>query len=65
MRGEARVPESHSLRPIRAIVDEALEVLSPEFSRLYSQIGSPSTPPKLLLRALPVQALYRCVLSGS
>ena len=53
---EARVPESHPLRPIRAIVDEALEVLSPEFSKLYSQIGRPSIPPEKLLWALLLQA---------
>jgi transposase len=55
---EARVPDSHPLRPIRAIVDEALEVLSPEFSKLYSQIGRPSIPPEKLLRALLLQAFY-------
>ena len=55
---EARVPDSHPLRPIRAIVDEALEVLSPDFSKLYSQIGRPSIPPEKLLRALLVQAFY-------
>ena len=30
---EARVPQGHPLRAIRAIVDEALEVLSPAFDR--------------------------------
>ena len=55
---EARVPDNHPLRPIRAIVDEALEVLSPEFSKLYSQIGRPSIPPEKLLRALLLQAFY-------
>ena len=46
---EARVPDGHPLRPIRTIVDEALEVLSPAFSKLYSQIGRPSIPPEKLL----------------
>jgi transposase len=55
---EARVPADHPLRPIRAIVDEALEVLSPEFERLYSKIGRPSIPPEKLLRALLLQAFY-------
>jgi transposase len=55
---EARVPVDHPLRPIRAIVDEALEVLSPEFEKLYSRIGRPSIPPEKLLRALLVQAFY-------
>jgi len=55
---EARVPSDHPLRAIRAIVDEALEVLSPEFERLYSKVGRPSIPPEKLLRALLVQAFY-------
>ena len=55
---EARVPANHSLRAIRAIVDEALEVLSPDFDGLYSCIGRPSIPPEKLLRALLLQAFY-------
>ena len=55
---EARVPADHPLRPIRAIVDEALEVLSPEFDRLYSKQGRPSIAPEKLLRALLLQAFY-------
>jgi transposase len=55
---EARVPADHPLRPIRAIVDEALEVLSPDFEALYSRVGRPSVPPEKLLRALLLQAFY-------
>jgi transposase len=55
---EARVPADHPLRAMRAIVDEALEVLSPEFERLYSKIGRPSIPPEKLMRALLLQAFY-------
>ena len=55
---EARVPQVHPLRPIRAIVDQALTVLSPAFDRLYSDLGRPSIPPEKLLRALLLQALY-------
>jgi transposase len=55
---EARVPSDHPLRAIRMIVDEALEVLSPEFERLYSKVGRPSIPPEKLLRALLLQAFY-------
>lgn len=55
---EARVPADHPLRPIRAIVDEALEVLSPEFEGLYAKVGRPSIPPEKLLRALLLQAFY-------
>ena len=55
---EARVPADHPLRPIRAIVDKALEVLSPGFAELYAQTGRPSIPPEKLLRALLLQAFY-------
>jgi transposase len=55
---EARVPPGHPLRPIRALVDEALAALSPDFDRLYSRIGRPSIPPEKLLPALLLQAFY-------
>ncbi|GAB3441425.1 hypothetical protein GCM10027396_08600 [Insolitispirillum peregrinum] len=55
---EARVPVGHPLRAVRAIVDEALEVLSPEFDGLYSRIGRPTIPPEKLLRTLLLQACY-------
>ncbi|MCG8432972.1 MAG: IS5 family transposase, partial [Gammaproteobacteria bacterium] len=38
--------------------DEALEVLSPAFERLYSKVGRPSIPPEKLLRALLLQAFF-------
>jgi transposase len=55
---EARVPADHPLRAIRAIVDEALEVMSADFDAIYSRIGRPSIPPEKLLRALLLQAFY-------
>jgi transposase len=55
---EARVPADHPLRAIRMIVDEALEVLSPEFEALYSKAGRPSIAPEKLLRSLLLQAFY-------
>jgi transposase len=55
---EARVPADHPLRPIRAIVDDALNALSGEFAALYSHLGRPSIPPERLLRALLLQAFY-------
>src|SRR6185295_9154740 len=58
VRPEQRVPQDHPLRPIRAIVDRALEALSPQFAKLYSVTGRPSIPPEKLLRALLLQALY-------
>ncbi len=55
---EARVPAGHPLRAIRAIVDEALEVLSAEFEGLYARVGRPSIAPEKLLRSLVLQACY-------
>ena len=55
---EGRVPADHPLRPIRALVDEALLVLSPDFERLYSRTARPSIAPEKLLRALLLQAFY-------
>ena len=55
---EARVPADHSLRPIRAIVDDAVSALSGELAALYSHLGRPSIPPERLLRALLLQAFY-------
>ncbi|MBL8697929.1 MAG: IS5 family transposase [Alphaproteobacteria bacterium] len=55
---EARVPAGHPLRAIRAIVDEALGVLSPAFEGLYAKVCRPSIAPEKLLRALLLQAFY-------
>lgn len=55
---EARVPADHPLRPIRALVDEALQELCRAFSKLYAREGRPSIPPERLLRALLLQAFY-------
>ena len=52
---EARVGQSHPLRAIRALVNEALAVLVSDFSALYSPIGRPSIPPGRLLRAMLLQ----------
>ena len=55
---EARVPQDHPLRLIRAVVDEALDVLSPAFDRLYARVCRPGVAPEKLLRALLLQAFY-------
>ena len=55
---EQRVPESHPLRALRTMVDEALGELSPRFSKLYAKRGRPSIAPEKLLRALLLQVLY-------
>lgn len=54
---EARVPERHPLRRIRAMVDQILAALEPEFEALYSQTGRSSIPPEYLVRAGAAQIL--------
>ena len=55
---EKRVPQDHPLRRIRAMIDAALQEISPRFERLYSSVGRPSIAPEKLLRALLLQAFY-------
>src|SRR5450432_3736041 len=55
---EDRVAANHPLRPVRAMVDKALKVLSPVFDEMYASFGRPSIAPEKLLRALLLQVLY-------
>ena len=55
---EARVPPEHPLRIIKALADQALAALSPEFDRMYATVGRPSIPPERLLKASLLIALY-------
>jgi transposase len=55
---EGFVPKDHPLRPIRIMVDKALDSLSKDFSQMYSHTGRPSIPPERLLKALLLQTLY-------
>src|SRR5258708_18438467 len=55
---EQRVRQDHPLRAIRRMTDQVLEMLSPRFTKMYSDIGRPSIPPEQLLRALLLQSLY-------
>lgn len=55
---EARVPAKHPLRPIRAMIAEALAQMDGRFEKLYSQTGRPSIAPERLIRALLLQVLY-------
>ena len=55
---EERVPQDHPLRTIKAVADEALERLSPEFDRMYSKVGRASVPPERLLKASLLISLY-------
>lgn len=58
MSAETRVRSDHPLRAIRAMVDEVLRALSPEFDRMYAKQGRPSIAPEKLLRAQLLQMLY-------
>jgi transposase len=55
---DERIPEDHPLRTVRALVDEILARLGPQFDALYAACGRPSIPPEHLLRALLLQILY-------
>lgn len=55
---ESFVPKDHPLRPIRQMVDTALENMSSVFCQMYSHTGRPSIPPEQLLKAMLLQVLY-------
>src|ERR1700739_1099621 len=55
---EKRVPADHPLRPIRKMVDEILKEMSPQFAKLYSNVGRPSIALERLLRSLLLQIFY-------
>jgi len=55
---ESRIPPNHPLRPIRAIVAEALAEMDRKLETLYSPNGRPSIAPERLIRALLLQVLY-------
>jgi len=55
---EERVRQDHPLRAIRRMTDDVFRLLSPRFTKMYSDIGRPSIPPEQLLRALLLQGLY-------
>jgi transposase len=55
---EQRVPATHPLRRVRALLDEALESMSRDFDRVYAEGGRESVAPERLVRALVLQVLY-------
>lgn len=55
---EQRIPTSHPLRKLRALVDGILASLHWELEKLYAKTGRPSIPPERLLRASLIQTLY-------
>ena len=52
------VPAAHPLRAIKRHLDGVLKKLSPEFDKLYEELGRPSIPPEQLLKARVLTALY-------
>ena len=52
------VPADHPLRPIRGLVNEALEKLSGLFNKIYADTGRSSIAPEKLMRALLLQVFY-------
>jgi transposase len=55
---EDRIPASHPLREVRAIVNKALPALDGEFAKLYAADGRPSIAPERLLQAALLQILF-------
>lgn len=55
---EERIPASHPLRKIRAIVNASLAALDASLDALYASGGRPSIPPERLLRATLLQLFY-------
>lgn len=58
VRLEGRIPADHPLRAIRGLADEALGSLNKRFDKLYSSTCRPSIAPKMLLRAMLLQAFF-------
>ena len=52
------VPAQHPLRAIKRHLDAVLKKLSPEFDKLYEELGRPSIPPEQLLKARVLTALF-------
>ena len=61
---EERVPKDHPLRTIKTVADEALNRLSPEFDRMYSNVGRASVPRSDCSRHHCSSPSTRCAASG-
>lgn len=55
---ESFVPADHPLRPIKALLDEAMKNLNWLFGGIYADTGRESIPPERLIRAQLLQVLY-------
>jgi hypothetical protein len=57
---EKRVPADHPLRPIRKMVDEILKEMSPQFAKLYSNVGQSIDPTGTIVAVAVVADLLFC-----
>jgi transposase len=55
---EDLIPGDHQIRRIRVVVHAVLGELDDEFSVMYATTGRPSVPPKQLLKASVLMAMY-------
>ena len=55
---ENRIPPTHPLRTVRALLDEALGSMSQDFDQVYAEGGRESVAPERLVRALVLEVLY-------
>jgi len=55
---ESFVPKDHPLRPVRALLDEAMKNLNWLLDTIYADSGRESIPPERLIRAQLLQVLY-------
>jgi transposase len=55
---EARVPAKHPLRPIKVMVEQALDSMAETLDGMYSRIGRASIPPERLLKSMLLMALF-------
>ncbi len=55
---ESRIPKNHPIRKVRQVIDQALDELEDVFEVMYAEIGRPSIPPEMLIRATLLQILF-------
>jgi len=55
---EELIARDHPIRTIKRIADLALRRLEPELDRLYADVGRPSVPPEMLLKAQLLISLH-------
>ena len=55
---EGWIAGEHPLRAVKRRADAVLASMHKDFERAYSDVGRPSIPPEMLLKALLLQALY-------